>query len=89
MSSGIALKALQLIRTGKPDTPKENIDFDITEREKDILEHLANGETYSQMAKNLFISVGTVRTHIENIYRKLQVNNKMHAVQKAKDNRIV
>ena len=35
------------------------------------------------MAANLFISPATVRKHIENIYRKLQVNNKMRAVKKA------
>ncbi len=89
MSSGIARKALQLIRTGNPAEQKAGIDFQITDREKDILEHLAKGETYTQMAESLFISVGTVRTHIENIYRKLQVTNKMEAVQKAKHNKIL
>lgn len=88
MSSGIARKALQLIRKGKPEAKKEYPDFDITPREKNVLEHLARGETYAKMAESLFISVGTVRTHIENIYRKLQVNNKMQAVQKAKDNKL-
>ena len=88
MSSGIARKALMLIRSGKPQ-PELNETFDLTKREIEILEHLSKGLSYDQIAGNLIISNGTVRKHIENIYRKLQVNNKVEAVQKAIQNRIV
>ncbi len=81
MSAGIAKKALNLIKNGKP-SKKETIDYGLTERETEILEHLSKGLQYDQIADNLFISKGTVRKHIENIYRKLQVNNKIEAIQK-------
>ena len=55
----------------------------LSEREKEVLTFYAQGLTYSQVAENLAISPGTARKHIENIYKKLQVHNKMEAVQKA------
>ena len=88
MSPIIALKALQLIRQPlKEDTVVQN--FDLTKRELELLTQLKNGLTYEEVAANLFISYHTVRKHIENIYRKLQVNNKLEAVKKASDNRLV
>ena len=57
-------------------------------REMEILEQLKGGLSYEQIATNLFISYGTVRKHIEHIYRKLQVSNKIEAVQKANSNRL-
>jgi DNA-binding NarL/FixJ family response regulator len=40
--------------------------------------------SYEQIADNLFISYGTVRKHVENTYRKLRVNNRTEAIDKAK-----
>ena len=54
-----------------------------------VLEQTAKGLNYHQIGENLFISPKTVRKHIENIYAKLQVHNKMEAVQKAVKNRII
>ncbi len=88
MSAGIALKVLNLVR--RPLNPgKVTQDFGLTPREIELLEHLKNGLTYEQIADNLFISPGTVRKHIQNIYAKLQVNNKVEALEKARQNRIV
>lgn len=87
MSPGIALKVLQLLRNPITTTQQQN--FGLTTREIELLEHLKSGLTYDQIAQNLFISSGTVRKHIENIYRKLQVNNKVEAVQKAVQHRLV
>jgi len=81
MSPLIARKSLKLIRLGKP-TEHHNVDYGLTARETEILEHLSNGLSYDQIASNLFISTGTVRKHIENTYRKLQVNNKVEAIKK-------
>jgi DNA-binding NarL/FixJ family response regulator len=81
MSAEIARKSLNLIRNGRP-TVRQNVDYGLTARETEILEHLSNGLSYEQIANNLFISKGTVRKHIENIYRKLQVNNKTEAIKK-------
>ncbi len=88
MSPAIALKALNLIK--HPQQPSQNAqDFGLSEREIEILNQLKNGLTYEQIASNLFISYHTVRKHIENIYRKLQVTNKVEALQKASGNRLL
>ncbi len=83
MSPEIAKKSLKLIKSGKPSHLK-NIDFGLTTREIEILNHLSKGLQYDEIADNLNISKGTVRKHIENIYKKLQVNNKVEAIQKFK-----
>lgn len=88
MSPLIAMKTLQLIRKPLSGT-QEAVNFNLTKREIELLAQLKNGLTYEEIATNLQISFHTVRKHIENIYRKLQVNNKIEAVTKASDNRIV
>ncbi len=88
MSAGIALKTLNLIRNPmQPDI--ELNDYGLSKREIELLMQLKNGLTYEQIAANLFISYHTVRKHIANIYRKLHVNNKVDALQKASKNRLV
>ena len=90
MSATIAAKTLQLLKRSDLQTPKsEDEDFNLSKREIEILEKLKLGLDYHQTAEKLFISPFTVRKHIENIYRKLQVNNKMQAVQKATAHNIV
>lgn len=54
----------------------------LTERQKEILEHLIEGKSYSSIAQSLFISVETVRTLIKAMYKVLQVNNKAEAIAK-------
>lgn len=90
MTPSIALKALNLLRNPILIENKENSEkINITKRETDVLIQLSKGLNYNEISNNLFISTGTVRKHIENIYRKLQVHNKMEAVQKAKNNRLI
>jgi DNA-binding NarL/FixJ family response regulator len=84
MSPHIATKALQLIRGNRTEPIPENNTFELSKREIEILEHLAKGDTYQQIADKLFISPKTVRKHIENIYGKLQVHNKVEAIDVAK-----
>ncbi len=80
MSPSIALKALNFIR--QPQKAKlPQTDFNLTTRELEVLEQLRSGLTYEEIAYNLHISYGTVRKHIENIYRKLEVNNKVEALR--------
>jgi DNA-binding NarL/FixJ family response regulator len=88
MSAGIALKTLNLIRNPLQPNMEAN-DYGLSKREIELLTQLKNGLTYEQIAANLFISYHTVRKHIENIYRKLHVNNKVDALQKASKNRLV
>mgnify|MGYP001491065436 CR=1 FL=1 len=85
MSPEIARKALKLIKSGKPSV-QVNDDYKLTAREVEILNHLSKGLQYDEIAGKLFISTGTVRKHIENIYKKLQVNNKVEAIQKFRFN---
>ena len=84
MSAMIAKKALQLIRKSSPSQKvKDQVDYQLTDRETEVLEQLSKGLSYEQIADNLFISYGTVRKHVENIYRKLEVNNRTGALEKA------
>ena len=55
----------------------------LTEQERRVLELLAAGYTYDHIGKELVISINTVRTHTRNLYRKLSVNQRSHAVRKA------
>ncbi len=51
-------------------------------REKEILDLLSKGLRYKEIADRLYLSTETVRTHIRNIYGKLQVNSRMDALNK-------
>lgn len=88
MHPSIALKTLRLLRN--PILPSSESDasetVQLTNREVEVLEQLSKGLNYHQIADNLFLSPSTVRKHIENIYTKLQVHNKLEAVQKARNN---
>jgi DNA-binding NarL/FixJ family response regulator len=88
ITPSIALKTLKLLRN-PPQFDDKNIEVKLTARETEILEQTAKGLNYNQIGENLFISPKTVRKHLENIYSKLQVHNKMEAVQKALKNRII
>jgi len=54
----------------------------LSTREKEILQHLANGDSQKMIAHNLGISLETVKTHIKRIYEKLQVHSLAEAVAK-------
>lgn len=83
MNPLIARKALKMIRN-EPLLNNRKEDYGLTQREIELLEQLSKGLTYEQVGDNLFISYGTVRTHFQNIYKKMQVHNKLEAVNKAK-----
>lgn len=84
MSPAIARKALALMRRAPIPELKSPPETNLSEREIDILDQLSRGLRYRQVAANLDISEGTVRKHIENVYRKLQVHNKVSAVDKGR-----
>jgi DNA-binding NarL/FixJ family response regulator len=89
MSAGIALKALKLLRNPIEENFVAEEKVDLTSREIDVLEQLCKGFEYKQIAEFLHISPATVRKHIENIYAKLQVHNKVEAIQKATKQRLI
>jgi LuxR family maltose regulon positive regulatory protein len=57
----------------------------ITKREQEVLKLIASGMTNQQIAEKLVLSSGTVRAHTANIYRKLDVSNRIQAVVRAKE----
>jgi DNA-binding NarL/FixJ family response regulator len=97
MSPLIAYKTLALLRqqTAQPagsataqdgkSVPKQPTPatFELTSREIDILERLTNGLTPTQISAEVFISLSTVRKHVENIYNKLYVHTKLEAIRLA------
>ena len=90
MNPSIALKTLRLLRNPiEIENEQEQENIKLTTRETEVLEQLSKGLSYQLIAENLILSTGTIRKHIENIYRKLQVHNKLEAVQKAKRNKLI
>lgn len=90
MNPSIAMKTLKLLRNPIDiENQTDQEDIKLTQREVEVLEQLSKGLSYNLIAKNLILSPGTVRKHIENIYKKLQVHNKLEAVQKAKKNNLI
>jgi DNA-binding NarL/FixJ family response regulator len=82
MSPEIAAKALSLLRMGpRGEHHLKPEDFQISDRELEILELVADGKIYKEIADLLYLSPKTVRNHIHNIHQKLQVGSKTEAVQ--------
>jgi len=90
MTPSIALKTLKLLRSPfEFNSAEKEEEIKLSEREIDVLEQLSKGLSYTLIAENLFLSPSTVRKHIENIYKKLQVHNKLEAIQKAERNKLI
>lgn len=81
MTSHIARRVVDVFR--KDFKGKGDPDISLTDREKEVLAGLSEGDSYGAIADTLYISVDTVRYHIRNIYRKLQVHSQSAAVSKA------
>jgi DNA-binding NarL/FixJ family response regulator len=75
MSSRIARMVIDNLHVN-PNSP-------LTKRETEILQLISEGKTYTQISEELFISKETAKTHIKNIYSKLQVNSKAEAATTA------
>ncbi|HEY5692697.1 MAG TPA: response regulator transcription factor [Cyclobacteriaceae bacterium] len=61
----------------------------LTKRETEILQLISEGKTYTQISEELFISKETSKTHIKNIYSKLQVRSKSEAIAKANQDKLI
>jgi len=89
----------EIIRGGAPMSSKiarmvidnfhVNPNSPLTKRETEILQLISEGKTYTQISEELFISKETAKTHIKNIYSKLQVNSKSEAIAKATQERLI
>lgn len=82
MSSNIARQIISVFHQ-KKNINGNGADYELTPREKEVLNHLAEGYNYQEIADKIFISVDTVRHHIRNIYKKLHVHSQSEAVAKA------
>lgn len=81
MNPEIARKVIDAFSQGNVSNP-EQAPLPITKREMQLLELLAKGLLYKEIAVELGITVGTVKQHIHKIYDKLQVNNRTEAINK-------
>lgn len=82
MSSLIARQVITVFQKNVNVDQNED-EFGLSEREKEVLNKLSEGDNYQQIADSLYISVDTVRHHIRNIYKKLHVHSQSEAVAKA------
>jgi ATP/maltotriose-dependent transcriptional regulator MalT len=62
---------------------QERLEDPLSERELEVLSILASGKTNAEVAGDLFVSVGTVKSHTGNIYRKLSARNRAEALNRA------
>lgn len=68
---------------------QKNLDSPLTKRETEVLELLSKGKSYSTIADELFVDKETIRTHIKNIYLKLEVHSKAEAIEKALKDKLI
>lgn len=68
---------------------KRNEATPLTKRETEILEQIATGKSRKRIAEELYIDLETVKSHIKNIYHKLNVHSKADAIKTAKDNKFI
>jgi DNA-binding NarL/FixJ family response regulator len=79
MSPQIARKVIEHFQTGE----KINHESALTDKEKEIVSCLVDGLSYKMIATQEKISIETVRSHIKNIYKKLQVHSKAEVIKKS------
>ena len=80
MSSAIAAKLYKHVAKERPTGRLATLDADLTEREKQILHHQANGRSNQKIAKKLFLSEGMIRNYLSVIFEKLEVDRTQAAV---------
>ncbi|MCF7805194.1 MAG: LuxR C-terminal-related transcriptional regulator [Candidatus Marinimicrobia bacterium] len=63
---------------------KQDLISPLTEREQEVLSYLGENNTYQEIADSMFVSLNTVKTHLKNLYGKLEVSSKTEAIEKAR-----
>lgn len=89
ISSSIARLLVRRLAGQETTDRQPDVPSGLTTREMDILNHIARGLTYEEIANRLEISRNTVPVHIRNMYRKLSVNNRSQAVYEARERGIL
>lgn len=85
MTSSIARRVLNFM-SQKPAIPP---DYQLTKREKEVLEHLVKGLSYKMIAAQIGTGIDAVRAHIKHIYEKLHVHSQTEAVAKAINEKLI
>ena len=84
MNSTVAKKLLSFFSDKNAIlVPPSNEDYQLTKREKELLQLMVDGHDYKIIAQKSYISYDTVRTHVHHIYQKLHVASRNEAVMKA------
>ena len=83
LTPSVARSILNVLRNGAPAPTARGGHWDLTEREMDVLRSLVQGHAYKEVASSLNVSLDTVRTHVRNIYQKMQVHSVAQAVARA------
>ncbi|MDD2792377.1 MAG: response regulator transcription factor [Sediminibacterium sp.] len=86
MTACIATQVLKMFSTMNNEKGE---DYNLSDREKQVLQFLVNGYSYKMIAAEMIIAIDTVRSHIKKIYDKLHVNSKSEAVAKAFKDKII
>jgi DNA-binding NarL/FixJ family response regulator len=81
--SGGAPMSIKIAKMVVSSFQKRPSKIELSQREKEVLILLAEGNSYDGIAEKLFISKNTIKFHLKNVYIKLQVNSNIEAVQKA------
>jgi DNA-binding NarL/FixJ family response regulator len=68
---------------------QKNQNSPLSPRETEVLELLSKGKSYSMIAQDLFVTKETAKSHIKNIYSKLQVHSKSEAIAKATKEKLI
>lgn len=86
MTASIATQVLKMFSSMNNEKGE---DYNLSDREKQVLQFLVEGYSYKMIANEMFIAIDTVRSHIKKIYEKLHVNSKSEAVAKAFKDKLV
>ncbi|HEV8192665.1 MAG TPA: response regulator transcription factor [Ktedonobacterales bacterium] len=83
-SPAIAARLIDFFSAPKPPVPQQTFP-DLSDREREILDLIAQGASNADIANRLVLSPKTVRNHVSNIFSKLQVADRAHAIIQARD----
>jgi DNA-binding NarL/FixJ family response regulator len=83
LTPSVARSILAALQQGLPGPTPRDGHWDLSAREMDVLRGLVQGHSYKQVAGNLGVSLDTVRTHVRNVYKKMQVHSVAEAVTRA------
>jgi DNA-binding NarL/FixJ family response regulator len=86
MTASIATQVLKMFSSMNSEKGE---DYNLSDREKQVLQFLVEGYSYKMIANEMFIAIDTVRSHIKKIYEKLHVNSKSEAVAKAFKDKLI